>query len=542
MKKGIIAMLLTLALLLSCAACAGQQKATADADAELIPEETVWEDNYRTTYEVFVYSFYDSDGDGIGDLQGLTQKLDYINDGDPATDTDLGCDGIWLMPIMPSPTYHKYDVTDYYGIDPEYGSMEDFEAFMEACGERGIKVILDLVINHSSSEHPWFKEACEYLAALGDGEPDLTQCPYVDYYHFKKEAGSGYSQVPGSDIWYYEAQFFYGMPDLNLYNEQLRQEISNIVDFWLKKGVGGFRLDAAKEYESGNDSSNIEILSWFNQMVKEKEPNAYIVAEVWMDMESYAPYYSSGIDSVFDFSFADKDGIISNVVKGNTPASFYSRSLQEAEEKYKSYNQAYIDAPFYTNHDMGRSAGYYAGGESESQTKLAGALNLLMGGNAFIYYGEELGMKGAGKDENKRAPMYFSADPTAAGMCRGPADMDDIQMKFGSLGEQETQEYSVYQYYKKAIRLRGVYPALRKGTTKNLADYSSDTLAAFSRTYEDQTVYVFCNISAQPQSIDVSGIEREISGIAKGLYVDEHRADMEGNALTIPAYGVVILR
>ena len=514
----------------------------AETGMELIPEEVSMEDNYRTYYEVFVYSFYDGNGDGIGDLQGLTDKLDYINDGDPQTFDDLGCNGIWLMPVMPSPTYHKYDVTDYYSIDPEYGTMEDFEAFMSACEERGIKVIMDLVLNHSSSEHPWFQEACSYLAELGDGEPSLTECPYVDYYHFSKEKESGYCQVPGSDVWYYEAQFYYGMPDFNLYNEDLRQEIEKIVDFWLEKGVGGFRLDAAKEYVSGSVNSNVEILTWFNSMVKEKKEDAYLVAEVWTDMNTYTQYYSSGIDSVFDFAFADSDGIIANVVKGTSPASAYSEAMENVEEMLKKRNADGMDAPFYTNHDLGRSAGYYPGEEGSSQTKLAGALNLFMSGNAFIYYGEELGMKGAGKDENKRAPMYFSADPEAEGMCKGPTDMDNITMKFGSLEEQSKDKDSIYQYYKRAICLRNLYPVIRKGSVKNLAEYSSDTIAAFEKEYEGEKMIFFCNVSKEEAVIDISGLGDVKEGIVNGLYTGEESAAYEDGKLTIPGYGIVLIR
>ena len=131
---------------------------------EVNPAEAAGTDDlYRSWYEVFVYSFYDGDGDGIGDLPGLTEKLDYINDGNPATDTDLGCDGIWLMPVMPATTYHKYDVTDYCAIDEQYGTMEDFETFVNACHERGIRVMIDFVMNHTSSQHPWFQTAAEYL-------------------------------------------------------------------------------------------------------------------------------------------------------------------------------------------------------------------------------------------------------------------------------------------------------------------------------------------------------------------------------------------
>ena len=179
-------------------------------ETEQLPPLNVIDDKYRTTYEIFVYSFADSNGDGIGDLQGVTDKLDYINDGDDATDTDLGCNQIWLMPIMPSPTYHKYDVTDYMNIDPEYGTLEDFDNLVKACHDRGINVIIDLVLNHSSSEHPWFKEAKEYLknhsdletlyAENGGAIPEIeAECPYVYYYNFTKENQTGYERLNGTE-------------------------------------------------------------------------------------------------------------------------------------------------------------------------------------------------------------------------------------------------------------------------------------------------------------------------------------------------------
>lgn len=544
MKKKIIGLFFCLLPILVFTACIKSaemtQEETLDSEGRRIPEIVGIEDNYRTYYEVFVYSFYDGNGDGIGDLKGLTQKLDYINDGKPESETDLGCNGIWLMPIMPSPTYHKYDVTDYYSIDPEYGTMEDFEAFMTACEERGIKVIMDMVLNHTSSEHPWFKEACSYLVSLGDAEPSLEECPYVDYYHFSKSMESGYCQVPGSDVWYYEAQFYYGMPDLNLYNEQLRTEIEEIVEFWMDKGVGGFRLDAAKEFVSGSVSSNVEILTWFNSMVKEKKKDAYLVAEVWTDMNTYAQYYGSGIDSVFNFAFADSSGIIANAVKGITPAFNYSRALQDVEMLFAEYNAAYIDAPFYTNHDLGRSAGYYPGEDGASQVKLAGALNLMMSGNAFIYYGEELGMKGAGKDENKRAPMYFSTNQEATGMCKGPVDMESVKMKFGSLEEQQNDPYSVYAYYKEAIYYRNLYPEIRKGKTVNLDAYSSETVAAFEKTYGDSKITVFCNLSKEEAVIELSD-EDALKILENGLYVGEEKAVSNEGKLCIPGYGIVFL-
>ena len=203
-----------------------EAEASTEPVMELNVEENIIDDNNRMYYEVFVYAFDDSDGDGIGDIKGLTEKLDYIK--------DLGCNGIWLMPVNSSTTYHKYDVTDYYAIDKEYGTLDDFKTFLKECDDRGIKVIMDMVLNHSSSEHPWFKEAAEYLKTLSDGqEPDPSVCPSVDYYFFTREEGKqGYAKLPGTDF-YYEAQFWEGMPDLNLGSAALRTELEKIMSLSL---------------------------------------------------------------------------------------------------------------------------------------------------------------------------------------------------------------------------------------------------------------------------------------------------------------------
>ncbi len=517
----------------------------AEDATDSIPLNVI-DDNYRTYYEVFVYSFCDSDGDGIGDLQGLISKLDYINDGDDSTDTDLGCNGIWLMPVNPSPTYHKYDVADYYGIDEEYGTLDDFEELLEECDKRGIKVIMDLVLNHSSSQNPWFQEAYSYLQGLGDGNPSVEECPYFDYYHFTKEQGGGYYAVEGTD-WYYEAQFWSEMPDLNLDCEALREEISQITGYWLDMGVGGFRLDAVKEYYSGAPQTNIEFLSWLNDTVKAQKEDAYLVGEAWLPMTEYAPYYESGIDSVFNFAFADKDGIISKVLNGS-PASKYGETVASLQEVFGAYNENYIDAPFYTNHDLGRSAGYYAGDDSANQTKLAASMNLFMSGSAFVYYGEELGMKGAGKDENKRAPMYWSMDAGAEGMCVGPADMDDVKMKFESLEEQQADAGSVYQFYKKVIKVRNQNPEIGRGVTEYLKDASTDTVCVLRKSYEGSEVILVFVTGAETENIDLSSITvngnpiGEHSEVRAMLPTGEEPIRLDGGKATMPGYSVMVLK
>ena len=518
----------------------GQQKKENENEIPL----NIIDDKYRNYYEVFVYSFYDSDGDGIGDLKGLTEKLDYINDGDDTTDIDLGMNGIWLMPIMPSTTYHKYDVTDYYDIDKDYGTMDDFKAFMQECENRDIHVIIDLVINHTSSKHEWFTTATDYLKTLEtDEEPDATVCPYVDYYHFTKEPqGSSYYQVSGTQ-WYYEAPFWSEMPDLNLGNEAVRKEIEDIVSFWMDLGVSGFRLDAAKEYYSGQTEKNIEVLSWFNDYVKSIDEDAYIVAEVWNEFGTFSQYYESGIDSVFNFAFADSSGIItSNLYQGT--GQKYGQSTVTVQEKLSAINPDYIDAPFFTNHDMARAAGYFNGDFAIQQTKMAGAMNLLMSGNAFLYYGEELGMSGSGRDENKRAPMYWSSDESTEGMCDGPSAMETVKHKYGSIEEQMEDENSIYNFYKEIIKIRNQNPEVARGAVTYLNEVTDVNICAVKKEYNGSDIVILMNLAKEEKSVlldqTVYG-EYKIVGAVEATEGTEIKMQ-EDNTIVLPAYSVVVLK
>ena len=544
---------------------------SAEGTANVLPVNVV-DDKYRTTYEVFVYSFSDSDGDGIGDLQGLINKLDYINDGDDTTDTDLGCNEIWLMPVSPSPTYHKYDVTDYKDIDPEYGTLEDFDALIKACHNRGIRVIIDQVYNHSSVEHPWFKEAAEFLAdhpgiTFEDGDYSASfyiDCPKLSYYNFANEKKDGYEPLAGTD-YFYEAKFWSGMPDLNLESKAVRREIADITKFWLDRGVDGFRLDAVTYYYAGNDAANIEFMTWLNDTVKAVNPDAYIVAEAWTNSATYHKYYASGIDSFFDFDYAGSEGVIAGVAKGSAPASRYAEALEKTQKALaKNGPGTAIDAPFYVNHDMARSAGYFTGKGSEDKLKLSWGLNLLMPGNAFIYYGEELGMKGSGKDENKRAPMYWTADTKADGMCKGPAAMDSFKMKYPAADEQSEDPASIYNYVKAAIKARNIFPAIARGETAVISELTDSDICAFTRCcksdtdgrYDAERLFVVINTSDEAKTVDLSSVTEAVEasdapvtgadiascGIAYQLNTGEEWSSLENTTLTMAPYGIVIFK
>ncbi len=500
-------------------------------------KENVIDDNYRNYYHIFVYSFADGNGDGIGDLKGITDKLDYID--------EMGFNGIWLSPVNPSTTYHKYDVTDYYGIDKEYGTMEDFDKLIEECSKRNIKVILDLVFNHTSAKHPWFEEMCLYINGLKEGEtPDASVCKYVDYYNVVETEGnklSGYYKI-GSGIYSYEGKFWDQMPDLNLGNTAVREEIEKIAKFWIDKGVGGFRIDAAKEFYSGSPEKNIEVLKWFSDYVKGIDEDLYLVAEVWDTHNTIAKYYESGITSIFDYCYADSSGYIisalNNAGNGEAGKNLAERFVS-TEKAYLASNPNMINAPFLSNHDIGRIAGFTK--RENGKIKLAAALNQFMGGSSFVYYGEEIGMTGAGKDENKRAPMYWSDEDTDI-MCKGPADMGKVTHKLGSLETQEADKNSLYWYYRDVLHIRNMYPEIARGTFSVMSDITDGDICAVEKTYGNEKIYILINISDTQKEITVSNEKYDYKELKNSLTVDENKVSMKGEKLVLPPYAVAILK
>ena len=492
---------------------------------------TVPDDNYRTWYEVFVYSFCDSNGDGIGDLKGLQSKLDYLQ--------ELGITGLWLMPIHPSTTYHKYNVSDYYAIDPAYGTMEDMESLLKSCAEKNIRVILDLVVNHTGYDHPWFTAAADYLKALPAGEkPDSSVCPYVDYYFFSREIGTGMRKLEGTDF-YYEAMFSHDMPDLNLDNPQVRTEIEKIMKFWLDKGVAGFRLDAAKEFFSGRVSKNVEVLSWLQKAATDIKEDAYLVAEVWDNFSNVTAYYESGISSIFNYPFGDSSGKIISVIRGagnSATVSTYATALEKADKAYLEQNPNYIDAPFLSNHDVGRIAGFC--GQDEHKTKLAGAMNIFMGGSCFIYYGEEIGMTGSGNDPSKRAPMYWNATGDS-GVTNPPPECTVPEYPFPALDEQQHADGSIYNYYRQAIAIRNAIPAIARGRVTAETELNTGCVSAQKKTWGDQTCIILMNIDGTAADVSLSNFV-EFS-LTATLCTGNEPVTFADSTLHLPPYGIAIL-
>lgn len=556
MKKKMISGLLAVTLVLSLfSGCANKDTtalkqstevvATSEAEQTEVQEQgkieynyeqelNVVEDNYRNYYEIFVYSFCDSNGDGIGDLNGITQKLDYIQ--------EMGFNGIWLTPIMPSTTYHKYDVIDYKDIDEEFGTIEDFDNLVKECHTRGIRLIIDLVMNHSSSSNPWFKDACAYLRELPEGEePDTEDCPYFGYYNFSKEqrSGSDYG-IPGAD-WFYEGSFWEEMPDLNLEDANLRKEFEEIADFWIEKGVDGFRMDAAMHYVENNTTINNEILDWFFSYCKEKNPEFYMVSEVWANQATIADYYKSGTPSMFNFDTSSVEGCLVKTAMGTSNAEKLVNEMVEYQEVYSASNPDYIDAPFLTNHDQVRVANNLQ--SNLDNLKMAAGLLMMMNGSPYVYYGEEIGMKSSGQqDENKRLPMRWS-DTDETGLTKGPMGCDrDLEMAFSGVEEQQKDVYSLLNYYKRALRLRNENPEIARGKISIVDSVTEADIAAIIKTYENSEIAIVYNTAVDEAIVNVSGDELKEKQIHGYLTLNGEEITLDVDGLHMPGKSVCILK
>ena len=490
------------------------------------------DDNYRTWYEIFVYSFCDTNGDGIGDLNGVISKLDYLE--------SLGVNGIWLMPIHPSNSYHKYDVIDYFDIDPDYGTTYDFENLLAECKKRDIKVIMDLVINHSSTLHEWFTITAEYLRELPEGEqPNVEDCEYFDYYNWSKEKKTGYSKLGGTD-YYYECQFSYGMPDLNLSNENLRSSLTNVMRYWLDMGVDGFRVDAAKEFYTGNVEKNIEAMNWLYSTAASLKEDVYMVGEAWTDFSTISSYYKSGFLSFFNFPFADSGGKITTTVRNMGNANMipsYAKALQAAHESFYESNPNYIDAPFLSNHDMGRIFGFASG--EEHKIKLSGAMNVLMSGSCFIYYGEEIAMPGSGNDPSKRAPMYWNQLRTDGTTTPYKECVLPDEYPYGSLEDQINDPGSIYNYYREVIAIRNALPVISHGATTEEVALNVGCISAQRKTWNDQECIILMNINTEAAQVDLSAYADW--KLVATLSVDGEPTEMDGTTLNMSGCGIAIL-
>jgi alpha-amylase len=417
----------------------------------------------RVWYLLFVRSFYDSDGDGIGDIQGIIEKLDYLNDGDPNTTDDLGITAIWLMPIMESNAYHGYWITDFYSVESDYGTREDFEELMAEAHARGIRIIIDFVGNHVSSENPWFQ------AALA-GDPE-----FEDWFIWEDE-NPNYRGPWGAQTWWQSinGRWYYGifdraLPDLNYNNPEVSAAIRDVARFWIQDmGVDGFRIDGARYWIESEYNGNpvladateqLQYMAEFTDYVHSLNPEAITIAEVWASTSVISRYIrEDSFDAYFEFSLAEE------IIDAATTGSKWNIELKLPRilETYESQQLA----TFTTNHDQARLLTQLRG--DEGANRVAANLLLTLPGAPFLYYGEEIGMMGRSRrgDENIRLPMQWDDSPTGGGFTTGRpwySLQDDYQER--NVAGQTNDPDSLLSHYRNLIQLRNQYPALQYGLT-----------------------------------------------------------------------------
>ena len=458
------------------------------AQAVARPAAATWTKG-AVCYEIFVRSFRDSDGDGIGDLNGLTQSLDYINDGDPRTTTDLGARCVWLMPVAESPSYHGYDVSNYFRVEPDYGTSADFRRMVSAAHRRGIKVLVDLVLNHASSEHPYFKEA------LRD-----TTSRYRDW--FRWSVTNPKTKGPwGQEVWhkspvrneYFYGVFWSGMPDLNYEHAPVRREADRVARFWLREmGVDGFRLDAVSFLiESGDTLSHSrrthEVLRDFASGVRRASPTAFTIGEVWDSTGTILSYYPDQLDAYFAFPVSD--GILDAVRTGS------AKTLLPELLRYQRALPPDRWSPFLRNHDQTRTV--TALGGDTARARLAASILLTLPGLPFVYYGEEIGMTGDKPDEMLRTPMQWTGR-AGGGFTRG-TPWEPLQKDAGviNVATQQSDSGSLLTMYKRLIRLRATNSALASGELIPVRA-SSDAVLAYVRRDARRAVLVVSNLGRTP--------------------------------------------
>lgn len=543
----------------------------------------------KVAYQIYPKSFKDSNSDGVGDLKGITEKLDYLQ--------DLGIDILWLSPVYKSPFIDQgYDISDYYAIDPLFGSMEDMEELIAEGKKRGISIIMDLVVNHCSSHHEWFQKAL--------ADPDG---PYADYFYFiesDKEpnnwesyfGGSVWEPVPGTNK-YYLHSFHKDQPDLNWQNPVLREEIYTMINWWLDKGIAGFRIDAIinikKDLEwrslpSDRDNGlvpvpeslvNAQPIEPFLQELKERtfaKYNAFTVGEVFNETDEELHFFI-GKDGVFSSIFDFKQTCLGQEGKG-----WFDHSLPTADELKESIFQAHeradrigVLSTIIENHDEPRGVSHYIaeGPVNDTSKKALGTIQVLRKGIPFIYQGQEIGMenqvfesvedfddiatingyhvaKEAGLSEeealavianysrdNARTPMQWSAEP-GLGFSDGPAWLISPKPDQSiNVEDQEKDPDSILNYYR---RLTALYRHPLYGNTIRFGEMipayrDRENIIAFERR-GDKRLLVISNFQNREATLELPApIKTVVLNNTAGLF-------QEGDqVLELSPYQTVVL-
>ncbi|WP_430462041.1 alpha-amylase family glycosyl hydrolase [Thalassolituus sp. LLYu03] len=520
-------------------------------------------------YQIYPRSFQDSNGDGIGDLQGLIQRLDYLNDGTPQS---LGVDAIWLSPFFPSPMHDfGYDISDYCAIDPVFGDMDDFDQLLAEAHRRNIRLILDLVVNHTSDEHPWFRDSCTPGSAKADWylwhEGKTPPNNWLGAF-----GGKGWTFHPQRGAWYYHS-FLPQQPDLNWRNPAVRAAVRDIMAFWLDKGVDGFRLDVVNLYVKDarlrdnpthwfriarpydrqhhqHDRDQQELHAMLHEMRRfvDRWPQRMLVGEIMLapdgDSQLPATYYGDNdeLHLAFNFEFLHCD--------------FSASAFRDVIARW-SRTLGASNWPDYTlsNHDFPRHASRHRGPQSRERLRLLAMMLLTLRGTPFLYYGEEIGMPEQpvarrqmkdpvglrywplhpGRDGCRR-PMMWSQDPDA--FSEGNSWLPNDPLACTNVEDQQSDPDSLLSWYRTLIHTRKAHAALHKGELR-LLECGHDVLG-YERHEGEETVQVLLNFSMVEQAVTLSGTfpDKDSSLL---LNSQNEAPQRTGNALRLaPLQGVVV--
>ena len=489
------------------------------------------QDNARVFYEIFVGSFSDSDADGIGDLRGIIDRMDYLNDGDPDSGRSLGVEGIWLTPIFKSPSYHKYGVTDYYTIDPKFGTMDDLRELIALCHERDVKLILDLTINHSGSRCRWFTS---FVTAHQQG--DVAS----DFYNFYSWCGPErpavpgriYQEIPGTNH-AYECNFAETLPEYNMDDEVARQALLDVARYYLEMGVDGFRFDAVPHIYFGDNERSAAFMTWYMDQLRADYPDMYAVSEVWAG-DGVTELYLPATDC-FSFSTALSGGLIAVTARGGNPG-VYAAYVENYLRRARAISDRALYVPFLANHDTDRAAGFLS--DSAGQMRMAANLYLLNSGSPFIYYGEELGMRGVRGEEdtdaNRRQAMVWNDGDTVANPVGSSFDGQITE----GVAEQIREADSLYTYYKKLLMIRRANPEIARGSYRACSVPGEPQLGGFYASWQGSSVLVLHNTGDHAVTVDLESL-----GVSElRAFIGMGEALLDGSRLTLGGQTSVVLR
>ena len=537
-----------LGLVICLAACnSGKQKETEsseEGDKIVLQQDTsenytfdtsVSNENGSMSYEIFVRSFYDTNGDGIGDLKGVEEKIPYL--------ADLGIKTIWLMPICPSPSYHGYDISDYYNVNREYGTLDDFDDLVATAKTYHIDIMIDMVLNHSSTYCQWFIDSYNDAINGNTGEDSKA-----DWYCWSETSSGGYHKY--RDLWV-ESNFSNTMPEFNYESEGFKKELDNVFKFWIEEhGVKGFRLDAVLYFYYLNHIKNVEVLTMLEDIAHKYDPDFYMVGECWQSSNIVLRYYDSKCDSFFAFNGSvgtagETETSMITMAKGSLKADTFLRNTQSYEKKVHQKNENGYSSYFLANHDTDR-ASYYL---TDVNAKVAASILTLMPGTPFMYYGEEIELKGVrqdgdNSDARRRLPMIWSKE-NKTGECSFPErNRQDLknndQVELG-VNDQLATNFSLVNHYKKLINVRNKYPVFKHGIFTSLYDeleLTDDGILAYKITEGNESITIITNVNNYNVELNVGA---ELT-LADTINTSHQIPELNDGVLKLGSKSTVILK